>query len=206
MEVDQPVGTFEIDVLEAGGQTLARGRVVVQPGGFARQNIRVSKQTQGLSPMPGEMEAIGALKNALTSQRFWQRPFVSPTPDCLNGRFGVKRYHNGVYSGNYHKGVDLRAPLGRPVLATAGGTVEIAKMFRLHGGTVGLDHGQGVASIYIHLSRLGVQPGQRVQAGSVIGWVGATGFANGPHLHWGLYVHGLPVNPEQWTPPVKACL
>jgi murein DD-endopeptidase MepM/ murein hydrolase activator NlpD len=73
-------------------------------------------------------------------------------------------------------------------------------MFRLHGGTVGLDHGQGVTSSYIHLSKTAVKEGQVVKQGEVIGYVGSTGFSTAPHLHWGLYVHGSPVNPKQWNP------
>jgi lysostaphin len=78
-------------------------------------------------------------------------------------------------------------------------------MYRLHGGTVGLDHGQGVSSIYIHMSKLNVKPGEIVKKGDVIGYVGSTGFATGPHLHWGMYMSGLPINPNQWITNVPTC-
>jgi murein DD-endopeptidase MepM/ murein hydrolase activator NlpD len=123
----------------------------------------------------------------------------------MNSPFGVLRYHNGVYSGNFHRGMDLRSPKGRPVRAITAGTVRIAHMFRLHGGTVGLDHGQGVTSLYLHLSRIAAREGRVVRRGEIIGWVGATGFATGPHLHWGLYVNGVPVNPAQWISGIEAC-
>jgi murein DD-endopeptidase MepM/ murein hydrolase activator NlpD len=78
-------------------------------------------------------------------------------------------------------------------------------MYQLHGGTVGIDHGQGVVSVYIHLSKVAVHDGQHVNAGDVVGYVGHTGFATGPHLHWGLYVNGLPVNSNQWIQGVNPC-
>ncbi|MEM1291222.1 MAG: M23 family metallopeptidase, partial [Cyanobacteria bacterium P01_H01_bin.162] len=68
----------------------------------------------------------------------------------------------------------------------------------LHGNTIGLDHGQGVESIFIHLNSINVQPGEIVQAGQVIGTVGSTGASTGPHLHWGSYVNGVAVDPNPW--------
>ncbi|MBX2860590.1 MAG: M23 family metallopeptidase [Vampirovibrio sp.] len=141
----------------------------------------------------------------MSPKRYWDKPFQLPVPDCMNSRFGNLRLHNGKFTGNYHKGVDQRSPQGRPIKAAASGTVKLVKKFRLHGGTVGLDHGQGVSSIYIHMSKFAVKPGDVVQKGQVIGYVGSTGFATGPHLHWGVYVNGMPVNPRQWVKGLNAC-
>lgn len=198
-------GTAALSVYDSSGQLLKAMDVTIQDAHYKRQNITVSKTTAGLKPLPGELEAIQALKDTVSGVRFWDEPFISPTPDCQNSPFGVKRYHNGKATGDYHKGVDLRSPAGRPIRATNSGKVQIAKMYRLHGGTVGLDHGHGIGSIYIHMSKIAVQPGQMVKKGDVIGYVGSTGFASGPHLHWGLYVSGLPVNPNQWVKGVPIC-
>jgi murein DD-endopeptidase MepM/ murein hydrolase activator NlpD len=198
-------GASPVQLLDDKGNVLDTQSTVVQPGYFRVQNIRVSKATKGLEPLPGEMAAIQGLKSIKTPTRFWSMPFVSPTPDCENSPFGVLRAHNGKLTGDYHKGVDLRSPLGRPIKATAAGRVLVSQPFRLHGGTVGLDHGQGISSVYIHLSKRLVQEGDVVEAGQTIGLVGATGFATGPHLHWGIYVNGLPVNPNQWVPQVSKC-
>jgi murein DD-endopeptidase MepM/ murein hydrolase activator NlpD len=204
--VDMAPGTYSVmlvDKLE--GQILDQQMMTLVDGRFSRQNIGVGRKTAGLQPVAGELEAIRELKAAVTPKRYWERPLNSPTPDCENSPFGVKRYHNGVYIHDYHKGVDLRSPHGRPVRAIAGGVVKIAtSRFRLHGGTVGLDHGHGLSSIYIHLSRVQVKPGDVVHAGDTLGNVGSTGFATGPHLHWGLYANGVPVNPDQWI-PVPRC-
>jgi hypothetical protein len=203
--VDAPPGTHALTIFDNRNKQIHSATVQIADAHFPKQNIVVGRGTKALKPLPGEMEAVGGLKNMVTDVRFWQEPFVSPTPDCMNSIFGVARYHNGRPTGTYHKGVDLRSPRGRPIEATTNGVVKIARMFRLHGGTVGLDHGQGLTSIYIHMSKLAVKEGQKVKKGEVIGYVGATGFATGPHLHWQLFANGLPVNPAQWIPGVPRC-
>lgn len=205
ISVTQKPQTYNLQVLDGRGKTQHTEAVTVKSANFPRQNISVSKTTKGLEPLPGEMEAIGGLKNAVSDTRFWSEPFNSPTPDCMNSLFGVLRYHNGKPTGDYHKGVDLRSPSGRPVKAITSGKIQISKMYRLHGGTIGIDHGQGISSIYIHLSKLAKKEGDFVKAGETVGYVGSTGFATGPHLHWGLYVNGLPVNPNQWITKVPRC-
>ncbi len=198
-------GVAPLSIYNAGGVPLKKFDITIEDGRYKTQNVSVSKGTAGLKPLPGELEAIQALKDKVSPVQYWEAPFISPTSDCQNSPYGVKRYHNGVSTGDYHKGVDLRSPAGRPIKAIAAGRVEISTMYRLHGGTVGLDHGQGVGSVYIHMSRLGVKAGDVVKKGQVIGYVGSTGFASGPHLHWGLYVSGLPVNPNQWIFGVPLC-
>jgi murein DD-endopeptidase MepM/ murein hydrolase activator NlpD len=199
-------GKALITLTDANQQRLpVTADTMIKPAYFPVQNIRAGKAIKGLEPLPGEMEAVQHLKNRQTPVKWWRIPFLSPTVDCENSPFGVLRAHNGKLTGDYHKGVDLRSPHGRPVRATAAGRVVISQAFRLHGGTVGVDHGQGVNSIYIHLSKRLVKEGDVVAAGTPLGLVGATGFATGPHLHWGLYVNGLPVNPNQWLAPVPKC-
>lgn len=205
VSVFQKPGHYSLSIYGAGNELLKTMPVTILDAHYRTQNVTVSKTTEGLKPLPGELEAVQALKDTVTDVKYWEEPFISPTPDCENSPFGVKRLHNGVPTGDYHKGVDLRSPAGRPIRATNGGRVQIAQMFRLHGGTVGLDHGQGVSSIYIHMSRLNVKPGELVKKGDVIGYVGSTGFATGPHLHWGMYMSGLPINPDQWITNVPTC-
>lgn len=200
-----PPGPHKLEWLDAAGRSAAARGVTVTDARFPIQDIAVTREVQALRPLPGEMEAIHGLQQTVSALRYWAEPFRAPTRGCMISPFGVTRYHNGKPTGNYHKGVDIRAPEGQPVRAISPGRVRIAKMYRLHGGTVGLDHGQGITSLYIHLSRLAVRPGQSVRTGDVVGYVGRTGFATGPHLHWGLYVNGLPVNSRQWIAGVTAC-
>jgi len=206
VSVFQKAGSYPLSIENAKGEDVTHPlQISVVNAHFKTQNVTVSKTTEGLKPLPGELEAIQALKDRVSSVRYWDNAFINPTPDCQNSPFGVLRLHNGVPTGDYHKGVDTRSPMGRPIRAINGGVVQIAQMYRLHGGTVGLDHGQGIGSIYIHMSKLNVEPGDHVKKGDIIGYVGSTGFATGPHLHWGMYVSGLPVNPNQWLPPVPRC-
>jgi len=112
--------------------------------------------------------------------------------------YGVRSIYNGVPRG-YHLGVDFRASAGTPVRAAHRGLVTLAEELPLSGKTVVLDHGAGIFTTYQHLSAITVRPGRRVNRGDVVGRVGSTGLSTGPHLHWGMRVHGVRVNPLDWT-------
>jgi murein DD-endopeptidase MepM/ murein hydrolase activator NlpD len=94
-----------------------------------------------------------------------------------------------------HNGVDLRATNETPVLAPNNGVVEISDYYYLEGGFVVLNHGDGILSNFMHLSRMSVAPGEYVSAGQIIGFSGASGATSAPHLHFELWVHGIPVDP-----------
>lgn len=210
INVAQKLGGYTLRIHNQAQATLAQQKIEVISGGYRRQNIKAGQGIAGLQPQPGELAAIGTLKRITTDKhQYWQvptaTPWQSPVPECMNSPFGNLRYHNGRFTGSFHKGVDQRSPHGRTVSAPTNGVVTLVRKFRLHGGTIGLDHGQGVSSIYIHLSKFLVQPGDTVTAGQPIGLVGSSGFATGPHLHWGVYAHGQAVNPRQWVPSIRPC-
>jgi len=115
--------------------------------------------------------------------RLWQAPFRLPRNSRVTGGFGDGREFNGRIESR-HMGVDLRGAQGAPVRAMANGYVALVDRFYLGGNVVYIDHGAGLVSAYLHLSRTLVQEGQAVSAGEVIGRVGATGRVTGPHLHW----------------------
>jgi len=129
---------------------------------------------------------------------------MAPERGCMTSPYGVQRYLNGKPTGNIHAGLDQRAPLGTPIHAVADGVVTIAREWNVHGNTVGIDHGQGLESMYQHLSKFAVAEGAIVKKGDVIGYSGSTGRSNGPHLHWTLYANGVPVNPLEWV-KVPSC-
>jgi murein DD-endopeptidase MepM/ murein hydrolase activator NlpD len=138
-----------------------------------------------------------------TPEKYWKGPFLKPNAGPITTGYGVRRYYNGVFADDYyHRGVDYAGDTGSPIVAPAAGKIALvgraSQGFRVHGNVVGIDHGQGVSSIMLHLSRIDVKEGDFVQAGQRIGTVGSTGAATGPHLHWGLYVHGLSVDPVPW--------
>lgn len=121
--------------------------------------------------------------------------FVWPVQGRVSGRFGNQRIYNGTPK-SPHSGMDIAAAQGTPVLAPAAGVVTFADPdLYLTGGTVLLDHGHGVSSNFLHLSRIDVKVGERVAQGQVIGAVGATGRATGPHLHWGMSWFDVRIDP-----------
>jgi murein DD-endopeptidase MepM/ murein hydrolase activator NlpD len=150
-----------------------------------------------------ERARVRDFKQIVTPQRFWNGPFLRPTSGRVSTVFGVQRYYNGVFANDYyHRGVDYATGTGTPVIAPAAGRIALvgreSEGFRVHGNTIGIDHGQGVLSIFIHLHQITVQEGDFVQAGQTVGTVGSTGSSTGPHLHWGLYVNGQAVDPVPW--------
>ncbi len=198
-------GTHTLEIRDAAGKAVEERKYQVLDAQYPTQNIVATRAMKALRPLPGEVESMRALYARKTPEAAWAEPFAPPVPQCANSSFGVQRLHNGKPTGNYHRGLDLRSPAGTPVKATAAGKVVVARMWRMHGGTIGIDHGQGITSHYLHLSRLAVREGTVVKRGQLVGYVGATGFATGPHLHWGLYIHGIPTDPRAWAPGITSC-
>ena len=150
-----------------------------------------------------EFDRVAEFKALVTPEKYWQGTLLRPTSGGLTTGYGVRRYYNGVFAEDYfHRGLDYGADTGEPVIAPAAGRISLVgranQRFNVHGNTVGIDHGQGLSSIMLHLSRIEVQEGDFVEAGQVVGRVGATGAVTGPHLHWGLFVHGLSIDPVPW--------
>ena len=117
-----------------------------------------------------------------------------PVSGRLTSPFGLRRFFNGQER-NPHTGLDLAAPQGTPVKASADGQVILVGDFFFNGKTVFLDHGQGLISMFCHLSAINVQLGQAVKRGNIVAKVGATGRATGPHLHWNISLNDTRVDP-----------
>ncbi|MFN4194944.1 MAG: M23 family metallopeptidase [Thermosynechococcus sp.] len=150
-----------------------------------------------------EFDQVEAFKALVTPEKLWRGAFRRPNSGPVTTPYGVRRYYNGVFAKDYfHRGLDYAGPKGSAVVAAQRGRVALvgreSQGFLIHGNTVGIDHGQGVLTIYLHLDQIRVQEGQMVEAGQVIGTVGNTGASTGPHLHWGLYVNGECVDPRSW--------
>jgi len=146
-----------------------------------------------------EYQLIGQALDLVTPEALWQGSFLMPIEGRITTSYGLRRYVNGHFSYR-HRGMDLAAPQGTPVKAAAEGVVALADdSFVLHGQTIILDHGHAVQTLYLHLSKIEVTPGERVVRGQEIGRVGATGVATGPHLHYAVYVHHEAVDPTFWT-------
>jgi len=169
---------------------------------FPIQRIWLSgKASRPATPL--ELEKVAAFKNLVTPEKFWQGSFGRPNPSRVSTGFGIRRYYNNVFAQDYyHKGVDYAGGYGSPVVAPAAGKIRLVGKenagFHVHGNVVGLDHGQGVLSIFMHLQDINVTEGMMVKAGQRIGTIGSTGASTGPHLHWGLYVNQIAVDPVPW--------
>jgi murein DD-endopeptidase MepM/ murein hydrolase activator NlpD len=192
-------GAYEIDFLADDGAKLASAKLTIRTTNFPTQNVVLAPQIEALHSTPDDIAILTEFRNTVSDVKFWEDPLTAPLPGCVLSPFGVKRLHNGKPTGEFHAGIDQRSAAGRPIHAVAAGTVKIAQPFAVLGGTVAIDHGQGLETMYLHMSKLLVAPGAQVKKGEVIGYVGATGRANGPHLHWVVDVNGVPVNPQQWV-------
>jgi murein DD-endopeptidase MepM/ murein hydrolase activator NlpD len=198
-------GEYSLEFLRQDEDVIATVRVAVTDAHYPKQNVTIAASTAELKPSPGEQDTVTAFRTAASPERFWTDRLLLPEPGCLTSRFGVQRYFNGKPTADFHAGLDQRGATGTPIHAVAGGVVKIVQNFNLRGGTVAIDHGQGLESIYMHMSKTAANEGEHVKAGDVIGYVGATGRANGPHLHWTLYANGVPVNPAQWLKVPQSC-
>ncbi len=194
-------GVYKLEFLNQAGAVIHTTSVTVLDAHYPRQNIVISKELSELKASPGESESMAAFRKQISAVQQWREPFQLPVAGCMTSLFGVLRYHNGKPTGDFHGGIDQRSPQGAPIRAITAGTIVVAQQFNLRGGTVGIDHGQGLESVYMHMSKVIAVEGQRVKAGDVIGQIGSTGRSTGPHLHWSLYAFGEPVNPAQWTKP-----
>jgi murein DD-endopeptidase MepM/ murein hydrolase activator NlpD len=201
---------FPIDLLAQGALTVERTRAgraerrVLKVGEYPYPEQRIEIQDQSkvdLSPADlaraeREEQAVARLFTLATPRRF-NLPLGRPLTDLpAGGRFGSRRWFNGQPR-NPHTGADFTAAAGTPVLAVADGRVVLAAEHFFSGNSVFLDHGDGLITMYFHLSRIGVKPGQVVKRGEELGRVGATGRASGPHLHVGVRWHGARIDPEQ---------
>jgi Peptidase family M23 len=162
---------------------------------------------------PKELEPVIAAADAAKKQAFaimdpnalWSGPFQPPTDTETSGVFGASRIYNGKTK-SQHKGLDFRASTGTPVHATNAGTVILARPLYYEGNCVMLDHGQGLVTIYMHLSEFKVKEGEKVAAGQLIALSGGTGRSTGPHLHFAVRWRGEYLNPATLLalhPPAK---
>ncbi len=198
-----PPGSLNIQVNGAGDPQAVPQKLTLQlrDRDFPTQSIWLSGG--GSDGTDYEFNKVDAFKALVTPTKLWNGKFQRPSEGEITTVYGVRRYYNGEFASDYyHRGVDYGAGTGSPIVAPAAGKVVLvgreADGFKLHGNTIGVDHGQGVASIFLHLSRIDVKEGDVVQAGQQLGAVGSTGAATGPHLHWGLYVNGQAIDPVPW--------
>ena len=197
--LDRP-GVQQLQVLS--GRESQRISVSLGARSFPTQRITLPAGQDG-NVSDWEFDQVDAFKRIVTPEKLWAGKFIRPNDGEITTIYGVRRYYNGVFAEDYyHRGVDYAGDYGSPVIAPAAGRVALVgyenQGYKVHGNIVGIDHGQGVEGIFMHLNRIQVKPGDVVEAGQVIGTLGDTGAATGPHLHWGMYVNGQAVDPVPW--------
>jgi len=203
MTVEPTTAVLEVAVIdEFGRRTEAVHQVELAPLPVEVEQLQLSAATLSLiTPEARELEAA-ALEGAWARAepvRLWTEPFMMPIGGVNTSGFGDARRYAPGGPVSFHYGLDLAAPTGTPVYATNSGRVLVAGHYPIKGGFVAVDHGAGVMSYYFHLSHVGVQEGQEVGRGELVGEVGSEGLSTGPHLHWEMRVHGEATNPLAWV-------
>ena len=201
-----PEGEMRLSRRRDGREETATVRVSSYP--YEVQHITLKDDSQvnlssaDLARVEEDNRRIGALWAIDTPRRF-DLPLSPPLePLPAGGRFGSRRFFNNQPR-SPHTGADYTAAEGTPVLAIADGTVVLVDDFFFSGGSIFLDHGDGLISMFFHLNELAVRQGREVQRGEVIGTVGKTGRATGPHLHMGLRWRGARIDPSLLMAPTE---
>lgn len=197
---DEP-GTYELAVEVRQGEQAKQlsVNILVAKENFSVEHLTLPKEKVDLDEKAtarwkAEQEQVKQALAENSRLKLWRSNFVEPVNGKRTGIFGSVRVMNGK-SRNPHNGEDIGAPVGTDVAATNDGVVRLTVDHIFSGRGVFVDHGLGFYSMYFHLSEILVKDGDLVKAGQIIGKVGATGRATGPHLHWGVKLNGARVNP-----------
>lgn len=183
--------------ISSGGRNLP---FVVGYKKYPEQRITLKNKSQ-VNPDPAQLKRIeGELAVQLKAYRSFSPNLPSnlvldkPVNGPLSSKFGVRRFFNGEER-NPHSGLDFAVPAGTPIKTPANGKVILVGNYFFNGNTVFVDHGQGFISMFCHMSKIDVNVGQQLVRGAVVGKVGATGRATGPHMHWNVSLNDARVDP-----------
>ena len=174
---------------------------LIEPGSGTRRVQKLSLPSsmvdlsrKRIKQVQEDSRNLGDILSARIRERYWREGFLLPVNGPVTTRFGTGRVLNGKPRSS-HSGVDIAGKRGTRVLGANSGKVVLAEDFYLMGKTVVVDHGWGVSTIYAHLDRIDVREGQELKRGQVLGTVGSTGRATGPHLHLGAFIRGAKIDP-----------
>jgi murein DD-endopeptidase MepM/ murein hydrolase activator NlpD len=206
--LDTPEGPGTYRLTAAHAKTAAQtteGKIAVAAKSFPEQRLTVESKfvnppKSAAARIGREQKRLGAIYARRTTTVGAASPFVAPVPGEPTSEFGTRRFFNGEPRAP-HPGLDLHATTGTPVLAAGPGLVALAADLYYSGGTVIIDHGGGLFTVYAHLSKIEAKEGARVGEGDRVGLSGATGRVTGPHLHWGARVGGDIFDPRALLDP-----
>jgi murein DD-endopeptidase MepM/ murein hydrolase activator NlpD len=176
-------------------------KITIVGGKYPKIEVKLSVESKFTEPTPEQQKQIEEGQqikkdylNRITPDREWSGSFAAPAVAAISDVFGSERIFNGKTS-SPHLGLDFRVPSGTPVEAMNDGTVLLARPMYFEGNLVVLDHGQGLLTLYMHLSEFRVKEGDQIKRGQVIGLSGGTGRATGPHLHVAVRWQGTYLDP-----------
>jgi murein DD-endopeptidase MepM/ murein hydrolase activator NlpD len=200
--LDTAPGTYQLRLdgsTASGVQTSFTQMVTVGKATYRIITLSVPRKytepdAETLARIKREQELKNGVFARVSPERAWAGRFVAPVAGGTSEVFGTQRTFNGVRQG-VHQGLDYRAPTGTPVAAMNSGQVILARELFFEGNCVVIDHGQGLLTLYLHLSQFKIKEGESVKRGQVIGLSGATGRVTGPHLHAAVRWRGVYLNP-----------
>ena len=191
-------GDYEFSIKQADGLSV-KSKVTVKYKKYDEQHLTI-KNKRKVNPNKKDTDRIiaeGKRKKKSKSQFSESTPnveFIWPVTGRISSIFGLRRFFN-EQERKPHSGLDIAADEGTPIKATAGGTVIDAGDFFFSGNMIYIDHGQGIISLYAHLSEIAVKPGDIIEQGQIIGNVGQTGRVTGPHLHFAIFTNRALIDP-----------
>jgi len=206
--LDPGVYPLELDAsLPDGSKQSFEQSVLVTSGNYPKEKLSVSSELIDPAITGPEDKQVEGITSSVTPGKSWQSAFNLPvyvpsgSQPCIYDFFGTRRSFNGSDYNYFHSGVDYGVCFAAhpfDIYAAAPGTVIFAGPLTVRGNATFIDHGWGVYSAYYHQKEIDVTVGQQVQAGQLIGQIGATGRVTGPHLHFEVWVNGIQVNPLDW--------
>jgi murein DD-endopeptidase MepM/ murein hydrolase activator NlpD len=207
---DRDAGPVAILVARLGNGTEVRQTPAIAPRAWDISRLNTLPKYPVPRPefertRPAELAQINAARALQSDSQGWRQTFLWPVTGRISTLFGSQRIYRGE-PGSYHSGIDVARPAGTMVLAPADGVVVLAaaQPFTLEGNLLMIDHGMGLNTAFMHLSRIDVKLGQQVRRGQSVGAVGRTGRATGPHLHWSLKWRDARIDPLLVAGPMPA--
>jgi hypothetical protein len=202
VELETPAGQHPLTLnftFANGSRSSSSSTVTVGRGAYRNVTLRVPKKflepdAVTLARIKQEQELKREIFRRVSNDRFWSGDFSAPVSNITTESFGVRRTFNGKLQ-SVHQGLDFRAATGTPVQAMNGGEVILAQEMFFEGGLVVIDHGEGLLTMYMHLSQINVKEGDRLRKAQVIGLSGATGRVTAPHLHVSVRWQSVYLNP-----------
>lgn len=198
IDLDTKPGAYRLRIQRSGSAVQTIRTLRILPKRFRVRRLRVSPEF--VDPPADALEQIAqdaavlAAAYARRSPKKWMEPFILPVDGAPTSNFGTRSYYNGQPR-SPHAGVDFVGDPGTPVRAANRGEVVVSAPMYFTGNTIVVDYGDGLLSVFAHLSELHAKTGDMVEANTIVGLVGATGRVTGPHLHWSVRLNGARVDP-----------